>query len=418
MIKIYTFAAICSLAAVSPATGQTLTIDSCHALATRNYPLVKQYGLIEKTAEYTLSNASKAHLPQVSITAIEGYIFGGLSSLGLGPETQSSNFKFIGIAQVNQTIWDGGATKTQKKIITASSEADKASVDVAMHELRSRVDQLYFGILMVTEQLSQLEIQSSILNSNVSRIKQLVDNGLAYNTDLNEIKVEQLKLNQKRTELKYTRSGYLSMLSLLIGVKLNDQATLTKPLASEVGSDLPFTRPELSLYNSQRNLLTSQASMQRVGLMPKIGVLGAGLLLAPGIGGKDGGTSSIGVAGLSASWSITGLYKNANEKALTQQSLSKVDVQEETFRFNTNLQLSQSSANIEKQKALLAEDEEIVSLRKIIRDSYQLKYDAGTSPLMDLLSATDKESDARAQKSLHELQLLMTLYEYKTTTGN
>ena len=124
------------------------------------------------------------------------------------------------------------------------------------------------------------------------------------------------------------------------------------------------------------------------------------------------------MAGLSASWNISALYKNSNEKQLTQLSLNKINVQEETFLFNTRLQLTQTSANIEKQKAVLSEDEEIVSLRKTIREGYQEKYNTGVSPLFDFLNATEKEREARAQKALHEMQLLMTLYDYKTISGN
>ena len=224
MIKSYLIVVMCLLLTVDSATAQTLNIDSCYALAVKNYPLIKQYDLIEKTKEYTLSNAGKAYLPQVSITAIEGYIFGGFP---LGYLRQaSSNFKFIGIAQVNQTLWDGGATKTQKNIISASSETEKASVDVQLYDLRSRVSQLYFGILLVDEQLKQLEIQDTILSNNINRIKQLNDNGLAYKTDVDEIRVEQLKLNQQRKEFNYTRNGYITMLSLLTAVKINEQTKL------------------------------------------------------------------------------------------------------------------------------------------------------------------------------------------------
>jgi len=419
MIKSYTVALICSLVTVVSAKAQVLNIDSCYTLAVRNYPLIKQYELIEKTKEHTLSNAGKAYLPQVSVTAIEGYIFGGLPEIGPGGGSQSSNgFKFIGLAQVNQTIWDGGATKTQKNIINASSETEKASIDVVLHDLRSRVNQLYFGILLVDEQLKQLEVQNNILNNNINRIKQLQDNGLAYKTDLDEIKVEQLKLNQQRTEFNYVRNGYVTMLSLLIGAKINEQTTLQKPLVSSQPADLQIMRPELSLYKNQRNLVNAQSAMQRVNLMPKIGLLGAGVVFAPGINFGSSKLSSVGVAGLSASWNIGGLYKNSNEKQLTQQALNKINVQEETFLFNTKLQVTQSSADIDKQRAILAGDEEIVSLRKSIREGYQLKYDTGAGPLLDLLNATEKESEARKQKALHEMQLLMTLYNYKTITGN
>jgi outer membrane protein TolC len=419
MMRKYIIAVMYSMATVGSAMAQVLSIDSCYALANKNYPLIKQYELIEKTKEYTLSNANKAYLPQLSITAIEGYIFGELPSFGpANGETASSDFKFIGIAQLNQTIWDRGATKTEKRIITASSETEKASLDVAMYDLHARVNQLYFGILLVDEQLIQLEVQNTILNNNVNRVKQLSDNGLAYKTDLEEIKVEQLKLNQRKTEFKYVRSGYVEILSLLIGAKITEPITLQKPALYNPLPDFQILRPELSLYKSQRSLVNAQSDLQRVSLMPKIGLLGAGVMLAPGIGSGGNSATSIGVAGLSASWSIGGFYKRKNEKQLTLQSLNKINVQEETFLFNTKLQTTQTSANVEKQKAILSGDDEIVSLRNSIRESYQLKYNTGTGSLMDLLDATEKESEARSQKALHEMQLLMTIYEQKTITGN
>jgi outer membrane protein TolC len=416
MIKSFLITFICLLAAAIPASAQTLYIDSCYAFAIRNYPLIKQYELIEKTKEYTLSNAGKAWLPQVSVTAIEGYVFGELPKFG--STENSSNLKFIGLGQVNQNLWDGGATKTQKNIINAQSETDRASVDVALNDLKSRVNQLYFGMLLIDEQLKQLDVQDTILKNNNNRIKQLHDNGLAYTTDLDEIRVEQLKLNQQRIEFKYTRNGYAMMLSLLIGQKISEQTILQKPMLGTQLTDLQIIRPELSLYKSQRNLVNAQAEMQKVNLMPKLGLLGAAVLLSPGVSFGNSKTSTLGVAGISASWNISGLYKNANEKQLTQLSLNKINVQEETFLFNTRLQLTQASANIEKQKAVLAEDEEIVNLRKTIREGYQEKYNSGVSPLFDFLNATQKESEARAQKSLHEMQLLITLNDYKTISGN
>ncbi len=415
MIKSHLITFLCLLTAGS-AAAQTLYIDSCYAFAVKNYPLIKQYDLIEKTKEYTLSNAGKAWLPQVSVTAIEGYVFGQLPKFGANEN--SSNLKFIGLGQVNQTIWDGGATKTQKNIIQAQSESEKASVEVALNDLKSRVNQLYFGVLLVDEQLKQLEVQNAILANNINRIKLLTDNGLAYNTDLDEIRVEQLKINQQRVEFNYTRNGYTMMLSLLIGQKINEQTLLQKPLLSTLPYDLPIVRPELSLYKSQRGLVNAQAEMQKVNLMPKLGLLGAAVLITPGVSLGNSKLSTIGVAGLSASWNINALYKNSNEKQLTQLSLNKINVQEETFLFNTRLQLTQASANIEKQKAVLSADEEIVNLRKTIREGYQEKYNTGVSPLFDFLNATQKESEARAQKALHEMQLIMTLYDYKTISGN
>jgi outer membrane protein TolC len=416
MIRTGAVAAMLSLAAVAPAPAQVLSIDSCQALARSNYPLIRQYELIEKTKEFTLSNASKAYLPQISVAAIEGYIVGDLPTAG-GEGNSGGRLQFIGLAQLNQTIWDGGTTKAQKKVITASAETDKASLDVALYDLRSRVNQVYFGILLVEEQLVQLEAQNTILTNNANRILQLSDNGLAYKTDLDEIKVEQLRLNQQRIELRYVRRGYATMLSLLTGREIDEKVRLAKP-ALESPADLAIARPELSLFASQRSLVDAQSGVQRAGLMPKVGLLGAGVLLAPSIGIGQNGVGTIAVAGLSASWSIGGLYRHGNDKALTAESLRRIGLQEQTFLFNTNLQVAQTSANIEKQRAILAEDDAIVGLRSTIRESYQVRYAAGSSPLIELLNATERESEARSQRALHEMQLLIAIAEQRTQTGH
>src|SRR5262249_18607899 len=116
------------------ANGQ-VNIDSCQSWAKTNYPLIKQYDLIEKSTEYTLSNANKAYLPQINLTAIAGYLF----------TSAQDKAQLIGIAQVNQTIWDGGATKAQKEIVQANADVEKSNVDVSFYSIREHVNQIYFG---------------------------------------------------------------------------------------------------------------------------------------------------------------------------------------------------------------------------------------------------------------------------------
>ncbi|MDQ6471591.1 TolC family protein [Flavobacterium sp. LHD-80] len=413
MRKLYLLKYIGILSFIS-VQAQNLTIDQSYQLAFENYPLIKQYELIDKSKEYTISNANKAYLPQVSLTAIEGYVFGDFPSMG--SSGSDSKFKFIGLGQVNQVIWDGGATKTQKKIIEASSNVDKASVEVSLYDLRSRVNQLYFGMLLIDEQLKQLEIQNKILSNNIDKVKKLHENGLAYKTDVDEIKAEQLNLSRQKTDFQYTRKGYQTMLSYLTGKNIS-QTQLEKPV-NVMGIDTLINRPEQKRFESQRNLVNAQSDMQKVNLMPKVGLLGAGVILAPGVNLGPNKISTVGVAGLSVGWDIKGLYKNSNEKELTQQELKKIEVQEETFLFNTRFQMNQKKTDIDRQTAILKDDDNLVKLRQTIREGYQLKYDTGAGPLIDLLNATEKEGTARAEKALHEIQLLMTAYEYQIIKGN
>ncbi|MFI5134695.1 MAG: TolC family protein, partial [Chitinophagales bacterium] len=163
MKKILSALVIIFYCGIPPVSAQ-LSLDSCQQKARRNYPAVKQFDLIAKSEEYNVKNASKAYYPQFSVTGIGAYVIQGLPTLP-GSETTPEKFQLIGIGQLKQTIWDGGATHAQKEIIRANAGVDSASTDVSLYTLRDRVNQLYFGILLIDEQLKQIDL----LKENLQR---------------------------------------------------------------------------------------------------------------------------------------------------------------------------------------------------------------------------------------------------------
>jgi len=398
---------------------QTLSIDSCYEKAKRNYPLIKQYDLIEKSTGYNISNANKSYLPQLSLTGIAGYIIKGLPSIALpGAETSEDKFQFIGIGQLNQTIWDGGATRSQKEVIKSNAGVQKAEVDVALHDIRERVNQLFFSILLMDEQLHLLNILTDNLNRNLKAVKLSNENGIAYSSDVDEVKVEILKAEQRIAEIYYAREGYISMLSLMIGEQLSAATKLQRPIVDSGLDSFSMNRPELSLYQYQRTQLEAQHVLTKVGYMPKVGLLGAGIMIQPGFPFGAEKINSLALVGLNVSWSTGALYKSSNERELTRINLDRINNQQETFLFNTKLQLTQQRNDVEKQKTIVTKDNEIVALKSSIKKAYELKYQNGMCTMNDLLLVTNGENEALSNKALHEAQLLMNVYSYKTTSGN
>jgi outer membrane protein TolC len=406
-------------AIISSSGAQTLTIDSCYEKAKRNYPLIKQYDLIDKSTEYTISNAGKAYLPQFSVTGIAGYIIKGLPSLApSAAETSEDKFQFIGIGQLNQTIWDGGATHSQKEIIRASAKVDKAEIDVALHNIYERVNQLFFGILLMDEQLNVQSILIENLNRNLNAVKLSNENGVAYSSDVDEVKVELLKVEQRVAEIQFVREGYINMLSMMMGEPLSATSKFQKPIVESDFDNLVINRPELTLYQFQRTKIEAQHALTRVSYMPKVGLLGAGIVVQPGFAFGPEKINSLAIAGLSLSWNTDGLYKSSNNRELSKISLDRINNQQETFLFNTKLQLTQQQSDIEKQRTILEKDQQIVVLRSSIKNAYEKKYQNGMCTMNDLLLATNGETEARSNQVLHETQLLLSVYAYKTTSGN
>lgn len=102
---------------ILPMMVQAQTLEECQQAAERNYPLIRQYGLIEKTTELTVSNIQKGWLPQVSASAQATYqsdviswpdeMKGMLGQMGVDFEGLKKDQYRVGL-DVQQTVFDGG----------------------------------------------------------------------------------------------------------------------------------------------------------------------------------------------------------------------------------------------------------------------------------------------------------------------
>lgn len=392
-------------------------LDSCISKARKNYPLIRQYDLIESTREYNLSNANKSYLPQLSLNFIGGVIDGFPSFTPGGTESTSTDFNLISIVQFNQLIWDGGITKANKQIAESKSAIEKADLEVNLYALESRINNLFFGILLIDEQYKQLELLRSRLERNKNRVQTAIDNGIAYKSDLQELEVELINTDQKMDQLSYNRKAYLDVLSAMIGEPINSSESFQKPELFQV-NNMGLNRPELERFNASNTLVEARSQINKSSLYPKFGLLGFGAFITPG---ADFGASQLTrllVAGVNVSWSISGLYKNGNNKKLSDLDLLKIETQRETFLFNTDLDLRKTNMMINQYSSLLEKDLEIVDLKISIRESYQMKYDNGVETMSSLLDRINDENVAKQNLIQHDIQLLMSIYEYKNKSGN
>jgi outer membrane protein TolC len=396
-----------------------ISLESCQSMARENYPLIRQYELIEKSKGYTLSNANKMYLPQLDVTIIGGAISGLPSFSPAGTESSSSvDLNVISILQINQTIWDGGITKAKKAVIEANSEMEKARLAVSLYALQDRVNNLYFAVLLIDEQIEQLEILTTTLFRNKKRIEIAVENGTAYKSDIDEIQVEIINTAQKSDELRANRKAYIHVLSAMVGEPISESTKLIKPEVDDDLLVLENQRPELELFQQQENLIAAQSKIDKSMLYPKIGLLGFGTFIQPGVDFGPSKLNNIFVGGLSLNWSIGGLYTHGNNKNITDMKHGEVQTQRETFLFNNNLELTQTQIELQKYKALLDQDREILKLKSSIKNAYEVKYENGISTMSELLDKTNEESLAKQHLIVHEIQYLMKAYQYLNKSGN
>lgn len=428
------------------------TLDECQQLAHDNYPLIKQYGLIEQSAEYSVSNAAKAYLPQVSLAAQATY----QSDVAAFPEAMTNAYKQMGIdmkglnkdqykmaLEVNQTVWDGGLTRAQKDISKAEGQVSAQSVEAEMYVLRERVNQLYFGILILNEQLRQNELLQELLQSNYNTVEAYLKNGVALQSDLDAIKAEQLSVAQQRIQIESASDAYRHVLSVMTGKVFDNTLMFKKPYTdvqiSEIAgvatsgsefinsdSDLIYllenNRPELRLFDAQSEQFEAQKRAIIASTMPRLGVFAQGYYGNPGLNlfkdmTEDKWTWNY-IAGLRLQWNFGSFYTKKGTLRKLSLAQQQVDNRREAFVFNSDLQQIQQQVAMEKMLKVMAGDDEIIRLRTSVRQASEAKYANGTITVNDLLRDITTESQARLSQSLHELEWLKKIYELKYTVNH
>jgi len=408
---------ICQLSSMAQ-----LTVEVCQEKAKANYPLVKQYGLIEQTAQYNISNANKGYLPQLTLSA-KGTYQSQVTKLPITIPNVTipglSKDQYQAVVEANQVIWDGGAISAQKKITNANTEVEKQKLEVDLYTLNERVNQLYFGVLLINEQLRQNDILQNELQTNYNRIASYKQNGVANQSDLDALKVEQINTQQRETELKSTQKSYFIMLSALTGLTIDAKTELIKPeINLAILNATTNHRPEIGLFDAQNKLLESQKELLNAGNRPKIGAFVQGGYGKPGLNMLTNAFSDFYMGGIRLSWNLSGFYTQKNNLNKIEISKKVMDVQKETFLFNADLKTRQQQTEIEKLQSTLSNDDEIIRLRGNIKKSASAKVDNGTLSITDLIREINAEDQAKQLKSLHEIQLIMNVYQLKNNINN
>lgn len=400
-----------------------LTLEECQRQAQANYPLVRQYGLIEKAREYDLSNAGKGYLPQISLSGKATYQ-SDITKLpveipGIDVKTAPKD-QYQVMIELQQTLWDGGDIRSRKRLTRAASEVDIEKQNVDMYALNDRVNQLFFGILLLDEQLKQSQLLLDDLGRTHKQVSNYMANGIASQSDLDAVSVERLNTKQHRVALETSRQAYLNMLSAFIGKEVSSETTLIKPILEDAGSAEAGlnNRPELRWFDAQGEQLRVQEATLNTRLMPRFGLFVQGAYGNPGLNMLRDEFDTYYMAGVRMSWNFGSLYTLKDDRRKIDNTRRKIETGRDVFLFNTGLEVALHDANVVSMRRQMADDEEIIRLRENIRRAAEAKVENGTLTVTDMLREITNESLARQTKALHEVQLLMNIWELRYTLNS
>ena len=404
---------------------QAQTLEECCRLAREHYPEIRQYDLIAETEQYNISNAARAWIPQVVLSGQATYqsatptypeafnqmiAANGLDMSGV----RKDQYKVV--IDVSQNIWDGGQSKANRKIAEAEATEQRSQVDASLYDLQSRIQNLYFGILLLDEHVAQTEILIEVLDANLNRMCTYYKNGVAMQSDVDAVEAELLTAHQALSQVEASRASYRRMLEVFIGQSLTDK-TLTRPAMVEVASRTS-AHPKLAMFDAQTDRLAAQRKAITASTMPRFSAFAQGYYGYPGLDMFKSMVSAKwtlnAVVGVRMSWNIGAFYTKKNNLNKLDVAERQISVQRDIFLFNTQMQSTQDDGEIARLRSALEDDNRIVELRRSVRMAAESRLENGVIDATDLLRKIADETTATLNRSTHEIELLQATYRLKT----
>ncbi len=396
-------------------------------MAQEQYPLMRDYNLIELTSQYTVANAAKAWLPQLGLNAQATWQSGvasypevlkemleqrGLNMKGI------DKFQYKASLDVNQMIWDGGRVKAQQVIARKEAQENAFSNDVEMHKVRSTINDIYFGLLLLQQQDQALSASLELLRANLDRVRSLVRNGAAMASDADAIEAELLATCQQQTSVRASADAYREVLSLYIGSRAQEE--LAEPAELPLpGSNNSSMRPEQQLLTARSATLLARESEVKASVKPQIGAFAQGYFGYPGMNFMEAmmnrKPSFNAMIGLTASWSVSSLYTKKNKLLSLQTSRERLDVARDVFERNTDIQATQQRSEINRLRQISETDADIVALRARVRQASEARLREGIVEPTDLLLRITDEKNAVIAANSHHIEYLQAIYNLHTT---
>lgn len=404
--------------------GQTL--EECQQAAQRNYPLIAQHDLIARTTDLTVANIQKGWLPQVTATAQATYqnavtawpdeMQAMMGQMGLDMKGLAKDQYRVGL-DVQQTVFDGGAISAQKRIAREQGAVQQAQLEVNLYNVRQRVNEMYFALLLLEDQIKLNNDLQEQLASSEKKLTSMVKHGTAAECDLNNVTAERLNVVEQMTTLQSQRRVLMAMLGTFCGLEMTH---VSKPDAIEATTG--NNRPELRLIDSQLRLADAQEKALDAALLPRLSVFAQGYYGYPGYNlfkdmmGRE--FTWNGMVGARLTWNLSALYTRPGDKAKLQLQRETAMNQREVFLFNNRLEQMQQDEAIGRYRSLMEQDEEIIALRQQVRKAAESKLTHGIIDVNDLMRDINSENAARVQRSIHEIEMLKQMYDLKYTTNN
>ena len=414
-------ALLSSLLFLMPA--DSLTLETAHRLAAENFPRRAEVEIAESIRDRRIESLNARFLLGFSLSA-QGTYTSHVPDIGLDlpgislPDVPHDQYRVA--ADVEQLIYDGGATSIQRRLEDIDALARIHEVEVAMLAIRQQVDAFFFGAIEAQRMLASLEIAEQNLATRIREVESRIDAGVALPSHRRQLTVERLGVRQQQADVSARRRAALDALAELTGRPIGDDITLVLPAG---GSALPslaeVRRPETEVFELNRRRLDESADLISRRVRPTVAAFAEGAYgRPPGNDFFDDRFRPFFSGGVRVQWKPWQWNVTEREQEVTALERQGIDAGERAFLQRLEVEATQLLREIERLDATLQLDDEIILEREAIVREAAARLREGAITPAEYLVHHHSLLRGRLQRDRHLVQRASARARYLTTLGH
>ena len=396
-----------------------ISLQECMDQAVIHHPLYGQHQLQSALKNLKLGNFHSDLLPQISLNgkaSLQNEVVElPISIPGVSiPSVSKDQYRLS--LDINQPIYRGGLINQQQAMEQNTLEIANILIDKELYTLKTQTKNLFFQIILIDKQKQIVNSYREIITQKHNEAKILVDEGVILASNLDILKLELLNTEQELLNIDATRKALLQNLNKITHLELNETSHLSLPVIN----DLPIAnqnRFEYHLMALQQKQLETSKGLLSVKTKPMLYAFATAGVGRPGFNMLSDDFEDFYMIGLNLKWSLWDWNKNRNEKKIVDINKELIETQKQAFDLNIQLTLNQLQSEIEKQRALLENDPEIIALRKNVVKTAEAQFKNGTLSSTDYIVEMQKLNQAELNFELHQISLINNQLSYIETLG-
>jgi len=320
-------------------------------------------------------------LPQVSLngqTTYQSDVTGlaiEIPNLRMTPINKDQYKTFV---DVNQLIYDGGASKIKTMLQEISSKNTLTRIQLANRNLLQETQKIYFSALLAQENRLIWETAKEEILARKSVLEAGIRFGARTKNQLDILAVELLKIEQQITDIRAAKNIAVDMLNILTGLKLNSDDSFQIPVDIQKIAPLSYETYEMKLLQNQQSLVATTEDLNQSKLRPKAFLFGQGGYGNPALNMLKNEFQSYYIMGLRLNWDLSSFYtKRLNQKS-SQLQKELIHQNQSDLERQLTMQYTKISEEVKRYEKLIQQDESIISIRERISVSAASELDQGT----------------------------------------